>query len=147
LAALSQTCNDGRAIGIVGFANRHFLRTALYFDLFRRDPIIRELNAGEAFFREGEPCNGEMYVLISGTADVVVHGRSVETADPGAILGEMTMIEQAPRAASVIAKTDCRFAVIDHKRFDFLVSQMPGFAREVMRVMARRLRRTDEMLS
>jgi CRP-like cAMP-binding protein len=119
---------------------------ATFFDLFRRDPVILELKAGEAFFREGDPCNSEMYVLVSGEADITVGGRVLEVAQAGTILGEMSMIEEAPRTATVTARSDCRFAVIDHKRFDFLVSQTPGFAREVMRVMARRLRRTDSLL-
>ncbi len=118
----------------------------MYFDLFRRDPIVRELKSGDTLLREGDESNGEMYVVISGKADILVDGRVVELATAGAIIGEMTMIEAAPRAATVVAKSDCRFAVIDQKRFDFLVTQMPGFGREVMRVMARRLRHADELL-
>lgn len=118
----------------------------MYFDLFRREPIIRVLGAGEVLFGEGEPCNGEMYVLVCGIADILVHGRCVETAESGAILGEMTMVDDAPRAATVTTRTECRVAVIDRQRFEFLVSQTPGFANEVMRVMARRLRRKGDML-
>jgi len=118
----------------------------MFFDLFLRDPTVRELKSGDAFFREGDESNGEMYVVISGEADISVHGQVVELAAAGVIIGEMTMIEAAPRAATVVAKSDCRFAVIDQKRFDFLVTQMPGFAREVMRVMANRLRHADRLL-
>ena len=117
-----------------------------FFDLFRRDPVIREIKAGEAFFHEGDACNGEMYVLVSGEAGIEIKGQLVELAQAGTILGEMSMVDEAPRMATVTARSDCRFAVIDSKRFDFLVSQTPGFAREVMRVMAHRLRHADLML-
>ena len=118
----------------------------MYFDLFLREPIIRELKSGDALLREGDESNGEMYVVIAGEAEISVDDHVVELATAGVIIGEMTMIEAAPRAATVVAKSDCRLAVIDQKRFDFLVTQMPGFAREVMRVMAHRLRHADELL-
>jgi CRP-like cAMP-binding protein len=87
-----------------------------------------------------------MYVLVSGSADVTVHGKCVEHLEHGSIIGEMAVIEPCERSATVTATSDCRFAKIDRKRFHFLVSQTPYFATEVMRVMARRLRHTDELL-
>jgi CRP-like cAMP-binding protein len=47
-----------------------------------------------------------------------------------------------PHSATVEAVTDCEFAVVDEKRFDFLVTETPGFAIEIMRVLAHRLRNT-----
>ena len=87
-----------------------------------------------------------MYVLMAGTALIVVHNRVVETAEAGAIIGEMGMIDEGPRSATVVAKTDCRLVPIDRKRFTFLIQQTPNFALHVMRVIANRLRRTDAIL-
>ena len=83
---------------------------------------------------------------MSGTADIIVRNQVVETIEPGAIVGEMAMIDEGPRSATIIAKSDCKLLPIDKKRFDFLVQQTPNFAVHVMRVIATRLRRTDSLL-
>lgn len=117
----------------------------IFFELFTRDPDLVKLSAGDVLFREGD--TGEhMYVLVSGKADVAVRGQLVETLEHGSIIGEMAVIEPCQRSATVTAISDCQLARIDRKRFHFLVSQTPYFATEVMRVMARRLRHTDELL-
>jgi CRP-like cAMP-binding protein len=118
----------------------------MFFDLFRREPNILELPAGQHLFREGEASNGLMYVLVAGRADVRVGELLVEQAITGTILGEMAMIGHEPRSASVQAITDCRFAAINRKRFLYLVAEAPQFATEVMRVLADRLRRADNLL-
>jgi CRP/FNR family cyclic AMP-dependent transcriptional regulator len=114
-------------------------------ELFRHQTDLQLLSAGQALFREGEP-GDLMYVLMSGTAEVVVHDKVVETAGVGAILGEMAMIDDGTRSATLVAKTDCKLLPIDRKRFNFLIQQTPNFALHVMRVMADRLRRTDACL-
>ena len=87
-----------------------------------------------------------MYVLISGTAEIIVRNRLMETAEAGAIVGEMAIIDDSPRSATVVAKSDCRFLPIERERFNFLVQRKPEFALHVMRVMVDRLRRTDLIL-
>ncbi|ADE11479.1 cyclic nucleotide-binding domain-containing protein [Sideroxydans lithotrophicus] len=114
-------------------------------ELFRHETDLQALQAGQTLFNEGE--KGElMYVLISGTASIFVRNRLVETAEAGAMMGEMAMIEDAPRTATVIARTDCMLLPIGQKRFNFLVQQTPNFALHVMRVIADRLRRADAFL-
>ena len=87
-----------------------------------------------------------MYVLMQGSAIVVIGEVTVEHAEPGAILGELALIESLPRSATVTAMTDCQFLPIGAKRFQFLVQQTPHFALHVMKAMADRLRRTDALL-
>ncbi|MDP2759819.1 MAG: cyclic nucleotide-binding domain-containing protein, partial [Sideroxyarcus sp.] len=87
-----------------------------------------------------------MYVLISGTADIFVRNRLMETAEAGAIVGEMAIIDDSPRSATVVAKSECKFLPIERERFNFLVQRKPEFALHVMRVMVDRLRRTDSIL-
>jgi len=51
----------------------------------------------------------------------------------------MSLVDCRPRSASAIARTACKLAPIDVRRFGFLVQETPGFALRVMRVMAERL--------
>jgi CRP/FNR family transcriptional regulator, cyclic AMP receptor protein len=115
-------------------------------DLFRRDSDAIQLSAGEFLFREGET-GDKMYVLVEGSAEIRLGDLVLETAGPGALVGEMALIDQTPRTASVIAKTPARFAQIDQRRFHFLVQQTPNFATHVMKVLAERLRHMNALAS
>lgn len=117
----------------------------VFFELFAHNPTFVRVPAGEALFRAGEP-GRMMYVLATGTAEVIVQDRLVETLQHGSIVGEMGLVSPAPRSASVIASSDCEFVEIDEKRFLFLVQQTPFFATRVMSVMAERLRKLNQLL-
>lgn len=113
--------------------------------LFRFETDLVTIPSGECLFRAGD--SGDlMYVLMQGTATVTIGTITVEQAEAGAILGELALIEHAPRSATITALTDCRFLPIDAKRFQFLVQQTPHFSLHVMKVMADRLRRTGLLL-
>jgi CRP-like cAMP-binding protein len=113
--------------------------------LFRHEPELQNLSAGEVLFKEGD--HGDlMYILMSGLAEIIVKGKVMEKIGEGSILGEMAMIDDGGRSATVVAISDCKLATVDRNRFNFLVQQTPNFALYVMRVMADRLRKTDEQL-
>lgn len=115
-------------------------------ELFRHETDLKTLATGQSLFKEGEQSNA-MYVLMSGAAEVIVQGKVMEEAKPGAIFGEMAMIEDAVvHSASVMAKSDCTFFPIERERFIFLIQQTPNFALHVMRVMSARLRKTNASL-
>jgi CRP-like cAMP-binding protein len=113
--------------------------------LFRHEADLMALSAGEVLFAAGEQSEF-MYVLMSGTAEIIVHDRVMETAEAGAILGEMAIIDETSHSATVIAKTDCTLFPIGEKRFTFLIQQTPNFALHIMRVISGRLRKTDGCL-
>ena len=81
-----------------------------------------------------------MFVLATGSAEVIVNNRVVEELQHGNIVGELGIVSPGPRSATVVATTDCEFVAVDEKRFQFLVQQTPFFATQVMRVLAERLR-------
>ena len=118
----------------------------VFFELFAHNPTIVNVPAGEALFREGEE-GRMMYVLTTGSAEVIVNNRVVETLQHGSIVGEIGIVLPGPRSATVVAATDCEFVAVDEKRFQFLVLQTPFFATQVMRVMAERLRRINQMVA
>lgn len=120
------------------------MTTSSNLSIFRFETQIESFTAGQAIFTEGEPGH-VMYVVKDGEVDIVVHGRVVESIGPGGILGEMALIDMNPRSASAVAKTDCALARISEERFQYLVGKNPVFALEVMRAMAHRLRKMDDL--
>jgi len=103
------------------------------------------LQAGIVLFSEGEP-GQSMYVLMEGSAAICVGGEVIEVAAPGALLGEMALVNLSVRSATVITRSDCRVISINRSQFDALVRESPQFARHVMTVMADRLRHMNEKL-
>jgi len=113
-------------------------------DLFTYEPNTVEIAAGETLFKEGE--SGDcFYVLLEGALDVVINGETVEHSTRGAILGEMALIDDSPRGATVIATEPSRLAHIDERRFNFIIQNNPFFAKQVMKVLADRLRKMNSM--
>lgn len=98
--------------------------------------------AGTTIFKAGD-AGDVMYVIIDGEIEIRVGAMTVEVAGPGSIVGEMALIDQAPRSASARTKSDCKLAIVDVKRFEFLVQNTPFFALQVMKTMADRLRHSN----
>jgi len=113
-----------------------FHNSADYVSFKQGDIIVNEGDAGEL-----------AYVVKEGEVDILVAGCVVEHLLPGGIFGEMSLIDKKARSASVVATTDCQLVPISENRFTLLVQQTPFFALEVMRVMADRLRRSDEFIN
>ena len=118
----------------------------VFFELFTHNPTIIRVPAGAALFSENDDGH-MMYVLATGRAEVIVNNRIVESLEHGSIVGEMGLVSPGPRSASVVALSDCEFVEVDEKRFQFLVQQTPFFATQVMRVMAERLRKANQMVT
>jgi CRP-like cAMP-binding protein len=102
--------------------------------------------AGQVLFREGDRAD-VMYVLLEGMADILVGGIHVDLAVPGSLIGEMALVDNSLRSATVVCHTPCRFGAIDQARFDSLVKETPSFAKHVMTLMAQRIRRMNEKIS
>jgi len=112
---------------------------------FRKARNAVTMPRGAVLFAEGE-AGSHMYVLLWGRAEISVGGETLESAGPGALLGEMALVSSAPRSATVVAGTECKLVSVDVQQFDLLARESPEFARHVMTVMADRLRRTNERL-
>ena len=95
--------------------------------LFRNSEFFIPFKAGDTVFKEGDP-GDQMYVVLEGEVDIIVHNNLVETVSVDNFLGEMALIDERPRSATAVAKTDCKLAPINQNRFKFLVQQTPHFA-------------------
>ena len=111
--------------------------------LFEKEEFTELYPAGRVVFRAGE--RGDlMFGVIEGAVDLVIRGKVVETVEKGGVFGEMALVEDRPRVATAIVKSDAKLALINRSRFVFLVEQNPYFALQLMTVMSARLRRMDE---
>ena len=102
------------------------------------------LAGGEVLFREGE-AGEHMYIVRSGKLELRAGGRSLELVGPGGLVGEMALIDPAPRSATAVARGRCVVVAVNADTFDELVKRVPSLALEVMRIMTRRLRRTTPL--
>jgi CRP-like cAMP-binding protein len=100
------------------------------------------VEAGKMIFEQGQP-GKQMYLVQSGSVELRVEGRVLETVGEGGVLGEMALVDREPRSATAVATADSLLVEIDEERFRLLVQRVPGFALEVMRVMAQRIRRAN----
>jgi CRP-like cAMP-binding protein len=85
------------------------------------------------------------FVVLAGTASVVRNGRPVSSLGPGDHFGELALLDDGPRSASVTSTSDMILLVIRHRHFQRLVQSSPALARRLMRAMADRLRAVDEL--
>jgi CRP/FNR family cyclic AMP-dependent transcriptional regulator len=115
-------------------------------DLFSHETNPVRLAPGDVLFRAGDPPDG-MFVLLEGAVEILVGDNIVEQSTRGTILGEMALIDQSPRGATVVAREASSLARLDASRFQRLISQNPFFAMHVMKVLADRIRHMDELLT
>lgn len=108
-------------------------------NIFESETRPETFAAGTVIFQEGQQ-GKEMYVVKSGEVDLLVHGKTVETVGPDGFFGEMALIDTGTRSATAIAKSDCMLVPVNAKRFEFMVHEIPFFAVNVMKELARRLR-------
>ena len=102
--------------------------------------------AGDLIFSTGDPGKA-MYVVFEGEVEIKVGGKVVDCISPGSIFGEMALIDNSPRSATAVAKTDCKIVPLDQRRFQFLVQETPFFALQVMSIMANRLRQANARIA
>jgi CRP-like cAMP-binding protein len=96
--------------------------------------------AGEIIMRAGDPGDC-MYVVQEGQLDVLAaDGAIIESVGPGGIVGEMALVDNALRSATVIARTDSRVVPVNQEQFMGHIHRTPFFALQVMRIMTDRFR-------
>lgn len=108
-----------------------------------------KLAAGDQLFAEGSP-GKRAYVIMEGEIEIVKRSGNREVLlairPAGEVIGEMALLEQAPRMASVRAHTDARLLAIHHDELEKLLNASPSAARAMLTTMVGRLRNTEAML-
>ena len=99
-----------------------------------------DLREGTVLTREGRP-GREFFVLISGTADVTKDGKRIAQLGAGQWLGEIALLTNAPRTATVTASSAVDVLVITDRRFRTVVETMPSIALKILSSVGDRLAR------
>jgi CRP/FNR family transcriptional regulator, cyclic AMP receptor protein len=113
-------------------------------NIFEKEVTPLSFSAGSVIFAEGQK-RDSMYVVKSGEVELKVRDKPVEVVGKDGFFGEMALVDQVPRSATAVAKTDCVVIPISEKHFLFMVEETPFFALIVMRTLTTRLRRMDEL--
>jgi CRP-like cAMP-binding protein len=98
-----------------------------------------DLPEGKVLIRQGE-WGAEMFVVVSGEAIVDRDGVEVARAGPGTVIGEIALLSEGPRTATVTLTAPSRLFVLAHREFHSLMDAVPAVRECVLDELARRLR-------
>jgi CRP-like cAMP-binding protein len=105
---------------------------------------------GQKFFSQGDPADAA-YVILQGKADVELEsvGGTIKVAELGqnAIVGEMGILSDSPRSATIVAAAPTSALRIDKRVFLELLTQFPQMSVAVMRELASRLEKMNAQLA
>ncbi len=110
--------------------------------------LSKEYRPGEVIFTEGEP-GSTMLLILSGTVRVLKQGsdtvapRLIAMRGTGDFLGEMALVEESPRFATVVAATECEVLEFSRNNFEKVISEQPALATRVLRSLSSKLRESD----
>jgi CRP/FNR family cyclic AMP-dependent transcriptional regulator len=112
---------------------------------------ITEVSRGQVLFHEGEP-GDSLYIVLSGKVKLgrrSSDGREnlVAVMGPSDQFGELSLFDPGPRTATAVVVTDGRIARLPKAALQKWVEERPQIALQLLRVVARRLRRTNTMLA
>jgi CRP-like cAMP-binding protein len=99
--------------------------------------------AGRTIVRQGEVGTG-FFVIAAGRARVVRDGRTIAELGPGQFFGELSLLDQQPRIAHVVAETPVDCLALASWDFEAILASQPGVALAILRGVARRLRAVSE---
>ena len=119
-------------------------------DLFAGAKSVR-LAADEVLFLAGDPGDG-CYRIEDGLLKVTMVSRSgteriLAFLGPGAIVGELSMIDGRPRSASVVAVRDAALSFLGRAAFEAFAQKHPDVYKSLVTLLATRLRETDAVVA
>ena len=96
------------------------------------------LDAGDVLARQGE-IGREFVILLEGEAEVARDGKVIAVRGPGDYIGEIALLDNQPRTATVTAKTHVAAEVLNRAEFATLLADAPELSNKIMVTMAQRL--------
>lgn len=110
-----------------------------------KDPFV-DFPAGSVVFREGDT-GADMFIIESGQVDILRKARGdepVASLGPGDFFGEMAMLEDQPRFAGAVARSNVRALRVERSAFTDMLKQNVEIAVRIMRKLAARQRRAEQ---
>ena len=106
---------------------------------------------GESVFTEGEQ-GDTLYIVLEGKVKIgrrATDGREnmLSVMGPSDMFGELSLFDPGPRTATATVVTDARLASLAHAALRPWITNRPEIAEQLLRVLARRLRRTNDALA
>ena len=101
---------------------------------------------GHEVVRQGDSGAG-FHLILEGEAAVVVNGRTRATLGPGDYFGEMSLIDEGPRSATVRTSSPLRTFSLTSWKFSALIKKHPSMALKMLVEMSRRLRQSEGSLT
>ena len=98
--------------------------------------------AGQHLMNEGD-VGREFFVLLSGAAEVFRRGKRLGTIGVGDFVGELALLDKAPRNATVTATTPVEALVLGQREFNGVLATVPALTHKLLVGMARRLHELD----
>ena len=96
---------------------------------------VIDLPAGRVLMRQGET-GQEMMIIVEGRAAIEKDGQTIAERGPGDVVGEMALLTEMPRRATVTLITNARLLVVGHREFHALMDEMPSVRAQVMEALA-----------
>ena len=108
----------------------------------------RSFSAGTKLFSQGDS-GSALYIIKGGKVRVTMHGgdgeeREVNTVGAGEAIGEMALLDDQPRSATVTAVDDVTALVLPVWEFRGVLKDHPDIALKLLAVLSRRLRKAEE---
>jgi CRP-like cAMP-binding protein len=94
-----------------------------------------DVGAGKELAKEGA-VGEEFFVILDGTVAVSKGGQPIRELGAGAFFGELALLGNVPRTATVTATTPTRLLVLGHREFSSLLSSQPAIQGRVLRSVA-----------
>lgn len=107
---------------------------------------VVDLPAGRVLCRQSRSAT-ELFVILSGEVTVERDGRELARLGPGELVGELGVIDQAPRSATVVTRGPVELLAISARSFRPLLEMVPGMSHGVMSTLSRRIREADAVLA
>lgn len=100
------------------------------------------LPAGKLIVDQGQT-GREAFIIVKGSATVKRNGKKVASLGPGAVVGELSLLDHGPRTASVTADTECQVLVISQRQFMAVIDAIPALSHKLLSTLAGRIRELD----
>jgi CRP-like cAMP-binding protein len=97
---------------------------------------------GQVVVQQGQVGNG-LYIVVSGEVRIMAGDDELARLGPGETIGELSVIDQEPRSASAVAASDTVCLALASWDLIPMLEHDPGLAMNLLRELARRLRRID----